>query len=308
MNRKKRILLALALTMLLALSACGNGPASAGPEQPQTPAQAQDIPQQQTTAQEQTPTPEPPAEEVELIVFAAASLTESLDAIIADYKAVAPNVTIVPNYDSSGTLKTQIENGADVDIFISAGQKQMNQLDIAAGSAANPEGLDFVLQGTRLNLLENKVALAVPEGNPKNILSYDDLAAGLRDGNVMLAMGNSDVPVGQYTQSIFAYYGLDEDTLAANGVLTYGSNVKEVTTQVSEAAVDAGIIYASDAYSAGLEVVELATSEMTGGRVVYPAAVMNVTGNEAAARAFLDYLTGPAAAAEFAAVLFTPLG
>lgn len=246
-------------------------------------------------------------EDTTLIVFAAASLTESMDAIIEDYKSVAPDVTVIPNYDSSGTLKTQIENGAEVDLFISAGQKQMNQLDITAGAEVNPDGLDFVLQGTRLDLLENKVALAVPEGNPRNIRSYDDLAAGLQAGNVMLAMGNGDVPVGQYTQNIFAYYGLDEEALAGSGVITYGSNVKEVTTQVSEAAVDAGIIYASDACSAGLTVVELAGSEMTGGRVIYPAAVMKATRNEAAARAFLDYLTGPEASAEFAAVLFTPL-
>ena len=152
------------------------------------------------------------------------------------------------------------------------------------------------------------MALAVPEGNPKSIRSYDDLVAGLRDGSVMLAMGNSDVPVGQYTQMILAYYGLDEEALAGSGVITYGSNVKEVTTLVSEAAVDAGIIYASDAFSAGLTVVELATSEMTGGRVVYPAAVMNVTKHEAAAKAFLEYLTGPEAAAIFESVGFSTLG
>ena len=267
-----------ALALPLALAACGNSAA-------------------------------PPAEEpeAELIVFAAASLTEPLDAIIADYKAVAPNVTILPNYDSSGTLKTQIENGADVDIFISAGQKQMNQLDITASAEANPGGLDFVLEGTRLDLLENKVALAVPEGNPKNIRSFDGLIAGLKEGSVLLAMGNSDVPVGQYTQKILAYYGLDEAALAGSGLITYGSNVKEVTSQVSEATVDAGIIYASDAYSAGLSVAELASSEMTGGRVVYPAAVMKTTKNEDAARAFLDYLSGDEASAAFEAVLFTPL-
>ncbi len=312
MNRKKIITLTLALTMLFTLGACGNGTAAAGagsaePAKTQTPVQTQDIPQEQTSVQETVPAQEPPAEKTELIVFAAASLTESLDAIIADYRTAAPNVTITPNYDSSGTLKTQIENGADVDIFISAGQKQMNQLDITASTEVNTDGLDFVLEGTRIDLLENKVALVVPEGNPKDINSFDDLVAGLQDGSVMLAMGNSDVPVGQYTQNIFAYCGLDEEALANSGVLTYGSNVKEVTTQVSEATVDAGIIYASDAYSAGLTVVALATSEMTGGRVVYPAAVMNVTKNEAAARAFLDFLTGPAASAEFAAVLFTPL-
>ena len=74
------------------------------------------------------------------------------------------------NLDSSGTLKTQIEEGAACDIFISAAQKQMNQLDIEAAPETNPDGLDFIDHETRVNLLENKVVLVVPEGNPKILL------------------------------------------------------------------------------------------------------------------------------------------
>lgn len=243
------------------------------------------------------------AETSELIVFAAASMTETMTQIAELYKSVAPDVEIVYNFDSSGTLKTQIEEGADCDLFISAAPKQMNQLD--AASEAN-EGLDFVMEGTRINLLENKVALAVPEGNPKNVTSYDQLIEGLREGSLMLAMGNADVPVGQYTQKILAYYGVDEADLAASGVITYGTNVKEVTTQVAEAAVDCGIIYGTDAYSAGLTVVDTATAEMCG-QVIYPAAVLNITKNEEAAKAFLDYLTGEEASAVFEAVGFSPV-
>ena len=132
------------------------------------------------------------------------------------------------------------------------------------------------------------------------------LAAGRQDGTVFLAMGNADVPVGQYTQKIFACYGLDEEALANAGVLTYGTNVKEVTTQVSEAAVDCGIIYATDAFSAGLTVVDTATAEMCG-QVIYPAAVLNITRHEAEAKAFLEYLTGPEASAVFEAVGFSPI-
>ena len=121
-----------------------------------------------------------------------------------------------------------------------------------------------------------------------------------------MAMGNADVPVGQYTQRILAYYHLNEDELAAAGVVTYGSNVKEVTSQVAEAAVDCGVIYATDAFSAGLTVADTATPEMCG-QVIYPAAVLNITQNEDAARAFLDYLTGPEASAVFVPVGFTPL-
>lgn len=244
---------------------------------------------------------------VELTVFAAASMQETLTEIGQQYMEEHENVTIVFNFDSSGTLKTQIQEGAECDIFISAGQKQMDQLDISASTDVNTEGLDFVLEGTRFDLLENKVALAVPEGNPGNINSYDDLKAGLEAGTILLAMGNSDVPVGQYTQKILAYFGLDETELANAGCITYGSNVKEVTSQVSEAAVDCGIIYGTDAFSAGLTVVDTATAEMCG-QVIYPAAVLNISKNQEAAQDFLNYVTSDAGKAVLESVGFTPLG
>lgn len=255
------------------------------------------------TKQEESKEDEEP---VELIVFAAASMTETLTQLGDDYMKEHKNVTIQYNFDSSGTLKKQIQEGADCDIFISAGQKQMNQLDKDASADVNTEGLDFVLEGTRFDILENKVALAVPEGNPAGINSYDDLKAKLADGSIKMAMGNSDVPVGQYTQKILAYFGLNEDELAAAGAITYGSNVKEVTTQVSEAAVDCGIIYATDAYSANLKVVDTATKDMCG-QVIYPAAVMKTTKNEEAAKAFLKYLTEDTANKVFEGVGFTPI-
>lgn len=245
-------------------------------------------------------------QETELTVFAAASMQETLTELGETYMKDHPEVKLTFNFDSSGTLKTQIQEGAECDIFISAGQKQMNQLDITADASVNTEGLDFVLEGTRFNILENKVALAVPEGNPAGIQSYDDLKNGLVDGTVMLAIGNSDVPVGQYTQKIFAFYGLDDETLASNGSITYGSNVKEVTTQVSEAAVDCGIIYQTDAYSAGLTVVDTATAEMCG-QVIYPAAVLKAGKHATEAKAFLDFLKSDTADAVFEAVGFTPV-
>ena len=252
------------------------------------------------------PVPTAP-EKVELVVFAAASMTETLTELGSRYMATHENVTIVFNFDSSGTLKTQIEEGAVCDVFISAGQKQMNQLDINADPAVNVGGLDYILEGSRFNILENKVALAVPEGNPKNIHSYEDLRDGLVNGTVLLAMGNADVPVGQYTQKILAYYELDEAALAQAGCLTYGTNVKEVTTQVSEGAVDCGIIYQTDAASAGLTVVDTATAEMCG-QVIYPAAVLKASKNAETAQDFLAFLTSAEAAEVFSAVGFTPLG
>ena len=245
-------------------------------------------------------------EPTELTVFAAASLTETLEQIAEDYKAVAPDVTLTFNFDSSGTLKTQIQEGADCDVFISAAQKQMDQLDAAADPSVNTEELDFVQSDSRLDLLENKVTLAVPEGNPKGIDSFDSLAEHLQAGDILLAMGNSDVPVGQYTQKILTHYGLDEATLASAGCLTYGTNVKEVTTQVREGSVDAGIIYATDAFSDGLTVVDEATADMCG-QVIYPAAVLKTSAHPEAAQAFLDYLSTDEAMAVFSSVGFSPV-
>lgn len=245
-------------------------------------------------------------ESVELIVFAAASLTETLNAIAETYSAENPGVTFSFNFDSSGTLKTQIQEGADCDLFISAGQKQMNQLDSTASADVNTEGLDFVDSDSRVDLLENKVVLCVPENGDKGIDSFDSLAEHLKAGDILFCMGNSDVPVGQYTQKILAYYDLDEEALAAAGVITYGSNVKEVTTQITEASVDAGVVYCTDAYSAGLTPVDEATKEMCG-QVIYPAAVLKAAPNAEAAREFLAYLQTDRAATVFESVGFTAL-
>ena len=285
---KKFLSLLLAGLLLYSLAACGTPASPAAPQATAAPAST-----------------ETAGEPVELVVFAAASMTETLTEIAQDYQQVAPNVTLTFNFDSSGTLKTQIQEGAACDVFISAGQKQMDQLDAAADPAVNTEGLDFVAQGTRLNLLENKVTLCVPEGNPAALTSFDDLAAKLSAGDILLAMGNSDVPVGQYTQKILAYYGLDEAALAEAGVLTYGTNVKEVTTQVTEASVDCGIVYGTDAFSAGLTPVDTATAEMCG-QVIYPAAVVNTSAHPQEAQAFLDYLSTEEAMAVFEAVGFAP--
>ena len=285
---QKLTALLLALVMAGSLTACG-GAASSTPVS--------------SAAPEET-APAGTGLSGEIIVFAAASMTETLTQLKDTFEAANPGVTVTCNFDSSGTLKTQIEEGADCDLFISAGQKQMNQLDIEADAAVNTDGLDFVDGATRINLLENKVSLCVPEGNPKGIETFDQLAELLKDGDVFMAMGNSDVPVGQYTQKILAYYELSEEELANAGCITYGTNVKEVTTQVSEGSVDCGVIYCTDAFSAGLIIVDYATPEMCG-QIIYPAAVLKTAQNTDAAKAFLDYLTGPEAAAVFENVGFS---
>ena len=223
-------------------------------------------------------------EKQEIVVFAAASLQESLPQIARDYMA-DHDVEIVLNFDSSGTLRTQILEGAQCHIFLSAGQKQVDGL-----------GME------QFDLLENQVTLVVPDGNPAGIQSYEDLKNALTEGGVLMAMGNADVPVGQYTKKILDYFGLSEADLAAKGLLTYGSNAREVTLQVAEGTVDCGIVYATDAIAADLTVVDTATEAMCG-RVVYPAAMLSADAAE-----FFRYLKSPAAKAVLEAAGFTPLG
>ena len=281
---KKLLSLLLALSLVLALTACGQKETTPDATEPN------DVQTEQ-------------AQPVELIVFAAASMKETMTEVAELYKSVAPEVTISYNFDSSGKLLTQISEGADCDLFISAAPKQMNAMDgsLIEDKDKNPNGLDLIVTDSRINLLENKVTLAVPEGNPEGIESFDQLAELLKSDDMMLAIGNSDVPVGQYTQKIFAYYGIDEAAIADK--LTYGNNVKEVTSQVSETAADCGIIYATDAFSAGLNTVDSATAEMCG-QVIYPAAVLKGE-KEAAAQAFLDYLQTAEAVAVFESVGFS---
>ena len=286
---KKAFALAAAFALAFSLAGCG-GASSAG----------------SGAASASASQAETGGEPVELTVFAAASLTETLNQIAEDYKTVAPNVTLTFNFDSSGTLKTQIQEGAVCDVFLSAGQKQMDQLDKTADASVNTEGLDFVAEGTRVNLLENKVALCVAEGSDAAIASFDDLAGALEGSDILMAMGNSDVPAGQYTQQILACYGLNEEELANAGKITYGSNVKEVATQITEGSVDCGVVYCTDAYSAGITPVDYATEEMCG-QVIYPAAVLNVSQHSEEAQAFLDYLQTDAAMQVFEELGFSPV-
>ena len=270
---KRIAALSLALALTLGLAACGGGTTGTA----ETPAANSTTPAAETTA--------PQAEPVEVVVFAAASLEATLTEIADLYKEVAPEVTLTFNFDSSGTLRTQIKEGAVCDLFISAGQSQMN--DLEAGQ--NDTGADFVYADTRIDFVENKVVLAVPDDNPAGIETFSDLAT---DKLSLLCIGNDDVPVGSYSLEILDTLGIDIAQLESDGKVTYASNVTEVANQVKEGAADCGIIYATDAYTYELTVVDQATSDMCS-QVIYPAAVMKSGSGEAAeaaAQAFLDYL------------------
>ena len=229
-------------------------------------------------------------EEAELTVFAAASLTETLEELAKTYEAEHPGITFSFNFDSSGTLQTQIEEGAECDLFLSAAQKQMDAL----------EEQSLIDSDSRLDLLENKVVLAVPDGNPADIHSFADIGT---DKCQLIALGNDDVPVGAYSMEILTALGL-LDGLENSGKITYGSNVKEVTTQIKENSVDCGIVYATDAYSAKLEVAETADASLCS-QVLYPAAVLKNAPHAGEAAEFLAFLQGEKAKEVFEKVGFT---
>ena len=302
--KKRMVSVLLTCVTGLAMAACGTDNASVTSEEVKQETEAAETDGEQKEEAEEEPVQEETSEQVEVTVFAAASMTETLTEISELYKEECPNVNLTFNFDSSGTLKTQIQEGAVCDLFISAGQKQMDQMDSSSDPEVNTEGLDLVQEDTRIDILENKVTLCVSDENEAGLTSFDDLAAALKEGSVLMAMGNSDVPVGQYTQKILAYYELSEQELAANGVISYGTNVKEVTTQISEGSVDCGVIYCTDAYSAGLEVVDSATAEMCG-QVIYPAAVLKNSEHSEEAKAFLDFLQTDACMEVFEAVGFS---
>lgn len=309
MKRTKLLSTLLASALALSLTACTGTPATSSSELPDSSASQPESSASQSessVAESSASAEEQSSSGGEIIVFAAASMTDTLTEIKETYETANPGVTITYNFDSSGTLKTQIEEGAACDLFISAGQTQMDQLDIEADSSVNTDGLDYVDSATRIDLLENKVTLCVSDDNPKGIESFDDLAAAFQQGDLLFCMGNSDVPVGQYTQSILQYYDLDETELANAGLITYGSNVKEVTTQIKENSVDCGVVYCTDAFSDGLTVVDTATEDMCG-QVIYPAAVLKDAPNQEAAQVFLDYLTTDEAMAVFEEVGFSPV-
>ncbi|GFI61405.1 molybdate-binding protein ModA [Clostridiales bacterium] len=225
-------------------------------------------------------------EETEIIVFAAASMTETMTEIAEMYHKKEPDINIIYNFDSSGTLKTQIQEGADCDIFISAAQKQMNELDIS--SNANSEKQDFVDPNTRFDLISNSIVLITPKGNPAGIEEFEDVATDIVD---LIVLGNADVPVGQYSEEIFTYIGLWEK-LNYEKKITFGTNVKEVIAQVEAQAADCGVVYSTDAASSEDVEVVCHAPEDSHRPITYPVAILKNSEHKEEAEVFLEYLKG----------------
>jgi molybdate transport system substrate-binding protein len=234
--------------------------------------------------------PLPRAAQTELTVSAAISLKDALDEAKQLYTSENPGVSVALNYGASGTLQLQIEQGAPVDIFLSAAPKQMDALDA--------KGL--LLEGTRKNLLLNEVILVVPKDSTISIASFQDLA---KPEVKRVALGEpATVPAGQYAKEVLISLGIYD---AVNSKAILAKDVRQVLTYVETGNVDAGIVYATDALSSGKVKVAATAPANSHAPVVYPAAVIKASKNPAAARQFLDFLAGPRGGAIFQKYGFT---
>lgn len=278
---KRMVGMVLALCMALALVGCGT-PTPAPSEEPvATEAPATETP---SAEPEVTDDPTPTAEPVELMIAAAASLTDVTAEIAEAYKTEAPNVTLTFTYGSSGALQTQIEQGAPVDIFMSAAQKQMNALEEGA----------LLLDGSRSNLLENKVVMIVPADSALGLASFEDLA---KEDVKTVAIGDpASVPAGQYAEEVLTSLGIKDKVLAKANL---GTDVRQVLTWVENGEVDAGIVYATDAATTDKVQVVCEAPADSVKKIIYPIAILKASANAEAAQSFIDFLKTPDAAALF---------
>lgn len=229
-------------------------------------------------------------EQVELLISAAASLAKVAEDLSGLYKDRAPDAKLTFTFAGSGALQTQIEEGAPADVFLSAALKQMNALE---------EG-GYILDGTKKELLLNKVVLIVPQGNPAQVQSFEDVAT---DKVKVVALGDPEsVPVGQYSEEIFTNLGLWEQVKEK---ANYGTDVTQVLTWVESGEVDCGVVYATDAASSDKVEVIANAPEKSHQPVIYPVAVLKNSQNAEAAKKFVDFLSSAEAKAIFESYGFT---
>ena len=224
-------------------------------------------------------------EEQSILVAAAASLKNAYeDELIPMFEEQYPGVTVEGTYDSSGKLQTQIEEGLEADVFMSAATKQMKALD--------EEGM--IASDTIVNLLENKIVLIVPTGSDSKIDSFEKIGDA-----ASIALGDPEsVPAGQYAKEALTNLNVWD---SIQDKVSFGTNVTEVLNQVAAASADAGIVYATDAASKAdqVTVVAEAPEGSLEKKVIYPVAVVKATTHEDAAKAFVDFLQTPEAIAVF---------
>lgn len=213
-------------------------------------------------------------QKTDLIVFAAASMTETLEEIKPLFENKYPDINLIYTFDSSGTLKNQISEGASADVFISASSKQINQLIDE----------NLILKEDTLDILENKIVIVSSENSNIEINSVEDL---LSDEINTIALGNSDVPVGDYSEKLLKNIGIWDQIYEK---VTFGSNVKEVTTWIKEGVADVGIIYSTDAVSEGLNIQLNVEENLLDEKIIYPIGILENSNQKENSKKFLEFL------------------
>ena len=238
----------------------------------------------QTTAKEETSkveettkaaeTTEAKAEKEDLYVFIAASLKNTMEKIKETYEKEHPNVNIIYNADSSGTLQTQIEEGAQCDVFFSAATKQMDALK---------EG-GFVVDGSISNLLENKIVLIKPKDGKTEVTGFDNITKASS-----VALAGEDVPVGQYARKLFTNLGTLDQVMKME--INEGANVTAVLTAVAEGSNEVGVVYATDAASMAdkVEIIAEADNSMIDPAVYPVGLIIDKEASEGQAKAAADF-------------------
>lgn len=285
--KKKVLSLILAGAMVLSMAACGSQNTDQGAaNDTSAKAEQSDISE---AAKENSDSEE--LESTQITVFAAASLENALNEVIKKYNETQPNVTIIPSYDSSGTLLAQIEEGAACDVFFSAAQKQMDTLQ-------NDDQL--VVDGTRHNVVNNQVVVITYKGSGTAVTGLENL----KDAK-SIAMADGSVPVGKYTRQAMVNAGMldavdDVSTIPTNVIsqaldgveINECGNVSAVKTQVAEGSNEVGTVYYSDTYGLEdkLDILQVISYDLTG-NVIYPIAqVKNDEADELEQKAALDFV------------------
>ena len=233
------------------------------------------------------------AEETEIQVFVAASLSEAMTEIAAEYNKEHPEVTITYNADSSGTLMQQIEEGFECDLFFSASTDEVDEL--------NEQG--YVMDGSIKQLLENSVVLISAKDSGTAVTGFENITDAAN-----LALAGESVPVGKYSREIFTNLGIYDDVMSME--INECKNVTAVKEAVKEGANEVGTVYYSDAYSVkdDVDIIASADSSLLDTPIIYPAALIkNDQADEAqtaAAEAFLEYLSSDTAKQIFSDYMF----
>ena len=221
-----------------------------------------------------------------ITVSAAASLTEAFTKIGTDFKTANPDATVTFNFGSSGTLATQIQQGAPADTFASADEDNMNKLVTAN-----------LVDGQPTIFATNKLTIVTKPGNPKDVKTLADLAA-----LPTVSLCGETVPCGKYAAQILQSAGV---TIPETSV-TRGQDVKATLTAVTTGDADAAIVYVTDAKSAGDAVDTVEIPDAQNAIATYPIATLTASTNKATSQAFIDYVMSSKGQATLSSFGFLP--